>query len=184
MNRTAVEVLALLKTLRWKIVLVESCTGGAISAELTKVPGISSRLCGSFVVYRLESKHRWLGISPRLLGLERGVGDRTARALARAALKRTPEATIAVSVTGHLGPHAPKKLDGKIFGAIALRQKNKIAISSLETDLKRKGRQTRQRTASLSILKMVRSVLTRERPKKGNKGEVRNANAIKLTKRP
>lgn len=172
------EILALLRMMKCKLVLAESCTGGAIAAALTQIPGVSNYFCGSFVVYRLESKRSWLGISPALLKKERGVGQGTTRALALAALKKTPEAGCSVSVTGHLGPGAPHKLDGRIFGAIALRQKRKVEFFPFEMLLPAGSRKARQRIASLSILKMVRSLLTRE----AHKGEVRNANAIKYTK--
>ena len=39
-----------------RLVLVESCTGGMISAMLARTPGISESLCGSWVVYREKSK--------------------------------------------------------------------------------------------------------------------------------
>jgi nicotinamide mononucleotide (NMN) deamidase PncC len=41
--------------------------------------------------------------------------------MARKVLARTPEADIAASVTGHLGPNAPPALDGLVFIGIAIR---------------------------------------------------------------
>ncbi|MEZ6136283.1 MAG: CinA family protein [Pirellulaceae bacterium] len=50
-----------------RLVLAESCTAGRVAATLASFPGISNWLCGSFVVYRCDSKSRWLGIPTKLL---------------------------------------------------------------------------------------------------------------------
>jgi nicotinamide mononucleotide (NMN) deamidase PncC len=36
-------------------------------------------------------------------------------------LQKTPEANVAVSVTGHLGPQAPARLDGRVYSTVAWR---------------------------------------------------------------
>ena len=51
-----------------RIVLAESCTGGMISAELAKVPGVSQWLCGSAVTYRSPTKVEWLNVDAGVLG--------------------------------------------------------------------------------------------------------------------
>ena len=50
-----------------KLVLAESCTCGRIAATLGALPGISSYLCGSQVVYRNLSKQQWLGVDAQIL---------------------------------------------------------------------------------------------------------------------
>lgn len=110
----------LLKT-HGRLVLGESCTSGLVAAELGQVPGISEVFCGSQVVYQTESKTSWLGIDP--IGLSdaaRGpVSDWASEQLSRALLERTPHATIAAAITGHLGPNAPQNLDGAVYFALA-----------------------------------------------------------------
>lgn len=105
-----------------RLVLAESCTGGLVSASLAAIPGISDWLCGSLVTYRNDAKTQWLGISKRVLNRAGAVSRIVAEAMACAALKKTPEARLAASITGHLGPGAPGKQDGQIFIAIAMRQ--------------------------------------------------------------
>jgi PncC family amidohydrolase len=106
-----------------RIVLAESCTAGLVAQLLSRIPGASRWLCGSAVVYRNETKSAWLGIDPRMLAdPEIGpVSVTTARAMCRGVLERTPEATLAASVTGHLGPQAPPELDGRVCIACASR---------------------------------------------------------------
>jgi len=115
------EVASLLQQSRRRVVFAESCTAGLVAASFARVPGISEFLCGSAVVYRLDTKARWLGISEELLANPGPVSDAVARAMAIGVLARTPEADLAASITGHLGPDAPSDQDGLIFIGIARR---------------------------------------------------------------
>jgi nicotinamide-nucleotide amidase len=100
-----------------RLALAESCTSGLAAAELGRIPGISEFFCGSQVVYQTDSKTAWLGIdSDALTAAEKGPVSRWAsEELALALLQRTPRATVAAAVTGHLGPGAPPELDGAVF---------------------------------------------------------------------
>lgn len=115
-----------LQSLEMRVVFAESCTAGNVAASLAVWPGISDHLCGSFVVYRCDSKARWLGIPDDLLASpEVGpVSAKVTELLAIAALARTEEADLAVAVTGDLGPNAPAKTDGRIFCASLLRSQS------------------------------------------------------------
>jgi nicotinamide-nucleotide amidase len=104
-----------------KVVFAESCTGGLVSGALTRTPGISEFHCGGVVVYRNVTKTQYLGIPPKLLDEKGPVSREVAELMAVCVLEKTPEATIAVSVTGHLGPNAPAELDGRVFVGIAQR---------------------------------------------------------------
>ncbi len=113
-----------------RLVLAESCTAGLVAAELGQIPGISEFLCGSMVVYQTPTKTAWLGISTALLeNPEIGpVSAQVTTALAEAILARTPEATVAAAITGHLGPGSPAVLDGKVFCAFARRSNSESSI--------------------------------------------------------
>jgi PncC family amidohydrolase len=104
-----------------KIVFAESCTGGLVAGALAKFPGISQHLCGGMVTYRNETKTAYLGIAPEVLKKPGPVSKEVAQQMALGVLARTPEATLAAAVTGHLGPDAPKRLDGVVFIAVAQR---------------------------------------------------------------
>ncbi len=115
------EVATLLERTKRRIVFAESCTGGLVSASLARVPGISGFLCGSAVVYRLDTKAKWLGVPAALLDDPGPVSEVVAREMALGVLAHTPEADLAASITGHLGPNAPDDQDGLVFIAIARR---------------------------------------------------------------
>lgn len=107
-----------------RIVLAESCTAGRIAATLGCLPGISNYLCGSFVVYRNESKARWLGIPPTLLDDPRigPISAEVTRLLALAILQHTPEAALGLAITGDIGPNAPLENDGVVYCAVVNRR--------------------------------------------------------------
>lgn len=121
---------ASLRRFEHRLVLAESCTAGLVAAELGGIPGVSNCLCGSLVVYRNDSKIRWAGIEPSVLeDPDIGpVSDLVTIALAESALQRTPEATLAGAITGHLGPGSPEHLDGIVYCAIAVRSDQTATI--------------------------------------------------------
>ena len=122
------ELRDLLAQCGWRLVLAESCTAGRVSAALSSLPGISQWLCGCLVVYRCDSKTRWLGVPADLLA-DPGVGPvcrDASRLLAIRSLTITPEANLAVAVTGDVGPGAPPKTDGRLFCACQVRHSGLI----------------------------------------------------------
>ena len=147
------QVARLLQAADRKVVFAESCTGGLVSGALTKIAGISSYHCGGLVVYRNETKMAWLGIPADLLNKPGPVSPQMAEWMALGALEKTPEADVAVSVTGHLGPQAPPKLDGLVFSAIAWRGgKNKIQRLNCKQIA---GRSARQRWVVEQVLDLL-----------------------------
>ena len=111
----------MLKATGRKVVFAESCTGGLVSGALTAIPGISDYHCGGVVVYRNQTKMAYLQIPARLLDVPGPVSAEVAKLMAQKVLEKTPEAAVAVSVTGHLGPDAPAKLDGRVYVGLAWR---------------------------------------------------------------
>lgn len=168
------EVATLLRKAQRRIVFAESCTGGLVAASLARVPGISAFLCGSAVVYRLDTKAKWLGVSEDLLLNPGPVSEAVARAMALGALAHTPEADLAASITGHLGPQAPDDQDGLVFIGIACRSSDptgEVAASAIEHRLPsdtpemcrfpgESAREQRQWLAVELVLMQVRSLLT------------------------
>jgi len=157
-----------------RLVLAESCTSGLIASELGRIPGISEFFCGSMVVYRTQTKSDWLGISSNILedSAIGPVSEQTTIALARTILERTPDATVAAAITGHLGPGATLEMDGQIFCALESRGKQKTTklfqafkLSSPSVlgldDLV--GRSVRQREAAGMMLNFIWKTLTSTR---------------------
>ena len=98
----------------------ESCTGGAIAAALTAVPGSSDYFRGGVVPYSLEAKEALLGVPRRLLEEMGAVSEECALALAEGA-RRALGADLAVATTGIAGPGGaePGKPVGLVFIALA-----------------------------------------------------------------
>jgi PncC family amidohydrolase len=164
LDRAAKRLANLLEQRRTRIVFAESCTGGLVAATLTRVPGISAWLCGSAVVYQLETKHRWLGIPSELLDDPGPVSRVVAAAMADGVLKQTPQADAAVSITGHLGPDAPRGQDGLVFVAVACRPSDGTTRKTVVTRRQLPGggdatglrvRRRRQREAALLVLEIA-----------------------------
>lgn len=157
----AKRVSLLLKKKKKKIVFIESCTGGMASAAISSQAGVSEHFCGSFVIYRNNSKRQWLGISQKLLSEPGPVSQEMSEKLALQALKKTKEAHYSFAITGHFGPKAPKNLDGKIFCACALQSTKSIIFTQTITIKSPKMRLKRQLIASQLLLQMVRSLLAK-----------------------
>lgn len=122
----------LLKTADRKVVFAESCTGGLVSGALTAIPGISEHHCGGMVVYRNRTKIAYLKIDRRRLQKYGPVSAEIAAEMASHVLEQTPEADIAASVTGHLGPNAPLELDGLVFIGIATKSEKRHAAPAVD----------------------------------------------------
>ncbi|RMF42242.1 MAG: CinA family protein [Planctomycetota bacterium] len=149
-----------------RLVTVESCTAGRIAATLAEIPGASQWLCGGIAVYRSASKHEWLGVPWELIqSAEAGpVSLAMSRFLANAALVRTPEATVALGITGDLGPGAPPRTDGRVFMAVADRNSVREAELQLRSPSPRDaadipGRRRRLDEATQAGLRFLLDVL-------------------------
>lgn len=156
-------VARLLQQSNHKIVFAESCTAGLVSATLSRIAGISSWHCGGVVPYRNETKTAYLGIDPKVLKKPGPVSELVAREMAERVLSKTPEATIAASITGHLGPNTPPKLDGIVYVAIALRCSDGDEVAAYKLLLSVElDRYARQRLAAQTLLTLVGDLLTQE----------------------
>lgn len=65
------------------LAIAESLTGGALAAEIVRVPGISASFMGAVVAYQLILKHRLLGVDADLLAREGAVHPEVAVQMAR-----------------------------------------------------------------------------------------------------
>lgn len=118
-----------------QIVFAESCTAGLIAATLGRFPGISEWLVGSAVVYQVATKSEWLDVDEEAVHASGVVSRVVAEQMAVGALRRTPHATIAASVTGHLGPNAPPDQDGIAWTAIARDRDGEISLAARRLEL-------------------------------------------------
>lgn len=123
------------------VAFAESCSGGALAAKVTSVPGSSAYFLGSIVAYSNSWKERFLQVSRSTLKNHGAVSRETVIEMAKGLLQET-EADFAVAVSGIAGPGggtadkpvgtvyvAIGEKGGKIdAGLISAPQERKIAI--------------------------------------------------------
>ena len=112
----------LLETCRRRKLLIataESCTGGLVAAELTRIPGSSDVFDRGFVTYSNESKRELLSVSEDSLASFGAVSKEVAAEMALGACKHS-NADVSVSVTGIAGPGGSEsKPEGRVCFAVA-----------------------------------------------------------------
>lgn len=155
--REAEELVAKLRQNDLRVVFAESCTAGLISASLGLVPGVSGYLCGSAVVYREQTKMSWLEVDPETLAEHSAESLETTEQITVGVLKKTPEADLALGITGHFGPNAPEELDGRIFVVACARNKHDATrlLGRQCIRLRAKSRPNRQRESVTVALRFL-----------------------------
>ena len=140
---------------KMQIAVAESCTGGALSARITDVPGSSEYFMGGVISYSNESKASFLGVAPEIISLHGAVSPQTAVAMAKAVCSKF-SADIGIGITGIAGPGggSAEKPVGLVY----------IAISGPYGDEYTENRFTGQRTAIksravIAALDMIRRYL-------------------------
>lgn len=120
--RLAERVGAALLARHLTLACAESCTGGAISAAVTDVPGSSAWFERGFVTYANTAKVELLGVHERTLAVHGAVSEPTLREMLAGAL-RCSGAGMCVAVTGIAGPGGavPGKPVGSVWHGWVLR---------------------------------------------------------------
>ncbi len=93
----------------------ESCTGGMLTSRLVDVPGASSVLKESYILYSNDAKNRQLGVSPKLLEEYGAVSEQAVYEMAYR-LKQKTGADISLSISGIAGPEGGS--DDKPVGTV------------------------------------------------------------------
>jgi len=114
----AAELVAALSQAGASVALAESCTGGAVLAALTAVPGASACVWGGCVVYADAAKTDLLGVSEQLIATAGAVSEPVTRALAER-VRKVAGATYGVAVTGWAGPEHGVEPAGTVYVAVA-----------------------------------------------------------------
>jgi PncC family amidohydrolase len=111
----------------WTLSIAESCTGGELSASITRVSGCSAYFLGSFIAYSNDLKAKILKIDSEVLLQKGAVSKEVVGQMAEGMLHLTGS-DYCIAVSGIAGPEGgtPEKPVGTIWGAIAC--KNKQAV--------------------------------------------------------
>ena len=92
-----------LSTQNLKVTCAESCTGGLLAANLTRLPGSSAWFDMGFVTYSNEAKQQLLNVNPTTLAHYGAVSEEVVREMALGALISS-KADYALSISGIAGP--------------------------------------------------------------------------------
>lgn len=167
LSNLAIEIKEQLTAQNRRLVLAESCTCGLVASTLGAVSGISDVFCGSAVTYRNETKASWLNVSREALDDPNigAVSQIVAEQMAQGVLINTPEACLAASITGHLGPSAPEKYDGVVFIGVASRGQPSVTVQKRTVSMGAPEivtlREFRRREAAIFVLEAILSELER-----------------------
>ena len=92
-----------LSTQNLKVTCAESCTGGLLAANLTRLPGSSAWFDMGFVTYSNEAKQQMLNVNPTTLAHYGAVSEAAVREMALGALISS-KGDYALSISGIAGP--------------------------------------------------------------------------------
>ena len=142
-----------LKKKKLKISIAESCSGGLISYNLTKLPGSSKYFIMGVVCYSNESKIKFLKVIKETLLKYGAVSMETCKQMCENLLKIS-KSNIAVSITGIAGPGGGtvKKPIGLVYIGIATKQTIKINKFIYNKKLSRNNIQKETLKSTLKII--------------------------------
>lgn len=132
----------------------ESCTGGLLSHYLTYFPKASTYFIAGVVVYSIESKKRFLGITDELISKYGVVSKEVAQEMAQK-IRIITKTDYSLATTGNLGPDV---LEGKEKGLIYIAVSSKIETATRELRLKL-NREENKEIATQSALKLLLEML-------------------------
>jgi nicotinamide-nucleotide amidase len=110
----------------------ESCTGGYVSAQITKVPGSSAYFWGGVVSYSNSVKITQLGVQPETLEQYGAVSEETIRQMAEG-VRKALGTNIGIATSGIAGPGGgtPDKPVGTVWIACATDQRTVTRLLKL-----------------------------------------------------
>ena len=113
----------------------ESCTGGLISSELTRLPNSSRYFIGSIVAYQNAIKTSLLGVSEKTLEEHGAVSEQTVIEMVKG-VAQLMKTDIAVSISGIAGPGggSPEKPVGTIWTAYYIMGKVHTKLLQLQNN--------------------------------------------------
>ncbi len=124
MNSTLSALTARLNGRGQTVTCAESCTGGLLAAELTRLPGSSAWFHTGFITYSNEAKEQLLGVKSNTLDFYGAVSEETVREMALGALIAA-KADYALSISGIAGPEggSEAKPVGTVWFGLATKQR-------------------------------------------------------------
>ena len=158
LNSQIKNLITILNKKKLKISVAESCSGGLVSYNLTKVAGASKYFVMGIVCYSNSSKIKILKVKKSTLMKYGSVSLETCNEMCKNLLKIS-KSNIAISITGIAGPGGGsiKKPIGLVYIGIA--SKKKIEITKLIFNKKLSRINIQQKTLK-STVKLIKDHIT------------------------
>jgi PncC family amidohydrolase len=151
------KVAQILMDYEYKIAFAESMTGGALVAELVKIPNVSTILDYSVVTYAESAKETVLGI-PKMLFDVHGVVSKVIAIEMAKSIALLAKSNVGVGITGNAGPTAqPNSQVGEVWFAFYYQGES----YSYHLQLKNDGREAIIEHAKKVVYQMLLKLLTK-----------------------
>jgi PncC family amidohydrolase len=152
-NKKIKNLTTILKKNKIKIAVAESCTGGLISYNLTKISGASKYFEMGAVSYSNKSKLNFLKVKRKTLTKYGSVSAETCKEMCKNLLKIS-KTNIAISVTGIAGPDGgtKKKPIGLVYIGICSEKKIEITKFNFKKNLSRTNVQNKTLIETIKLI--------------------------------
>lgn len=124
MTQLLSDITTQLNALGHTVTCAESCTGGLLAAELTRLPGSSNWFHMGYVTYSNQAKQQLLNVNTTTLNHYGAVSEECVREMALGALINA-KADYALSISGIAGPDggSAEKPVGTVWFGLATKQR-------------------------------------------------------------
>ncbi len=138
------------------ISVAESCTGGLLSNNLTKLSNASKYFQIGLVTYSNKAKMKILRVNKKIIDKYGAVSPETCEAMVKN-LAKLSKSKINISITGVAGPNGGTKLKPVGLVYIGVKKSNKILIT--KNTFKNKNRVSIQKATVKRSLDIVNSLI-------------------------
>ena len=98
-----------------KLLTAESCTGGLLTANITRVAGSSNVFSYGFICYSNDSKKKLLNVSDKAINSYGAVSYETVKEMLAGLCDQAESKTLAIAISGVAGP---KRSENKPVGLV------------------------------------------------------------------
>ena len=109
------ELLTLCFEKNTKLLTAESCTGGLLTANITRVPGSSNVFSYGFICYSNDSKKKLLNVSDKAINSYGAVSYETVKEMLAGLCDQAESKTLTLAISGVAGP---KRSENKPVGLV------------------------------------------------------------------
>ena len=139
-----------------KISFAESCSGGLLASEITKVSGASKIFTIGLITYSNNTKINFLKINKRIIQKYGAVSSECCAAMADG-LSKISKANLNVAITGIAGPKGGSKL--KPIGLVYIGIKKSKKIIVIKNLFRSKNRVSIQKATVKKALNIINSLI-------------------------